>query len=115
VHEFHLLGRSSFKPILPSAKANLCELVQFCLEFLTINVSLVCHELFPKRQSRLQMTDSCNATIDQAIPLLWASSFIVDDAHGLVNVPDVLPHFIIYPLCCQATFILPNPHGLRCP
>jgi hypothetical protein len=27
----------------------------------------------------------------------------------------VLPHFIIHLLCCQATLILPNPHGFCCP
>jgi hypothetical protein len=49
------------------------------------------------------------------IPLLGASALLVDDAHGLGNVWYMLPHFIIYPLCCQATLIMPNPHGFCCP
>ena len=49
--------------------------------------------------------------IDYAIPLLGAGALLVDDAHVLRNLPDALPHFIIYPLCCQATLMLPNPDG----
>jgi len=47
--------------------------------------------------------------------MIGAGSLLVDDAHGLGNLPDALPHFIIHPLCCQATLILPNAHGFRCP
>jgi hypothetical protein len=46
--------------------------------------------------------------------LLVAGALLVDDAHGLGNLPDALPHCIIYPLCCQATLILPNPTGFCC-
>jgi len=115
VHEFPLLSLGLFEPILPSVKANLRELVQCCLEFLTIEVSLVCHVPFSKRPFGLQFTDSSNATIGEEIPLLGAGALSVDDAHGLGNLPDALPHFIIYPLCCQAILILPNPHGFCCP
>jgi len=115
MHGFPLLSRGFFERIIPSANANLHELVQCCLEFLTIVVSLVCHVPFPKRPFTLQFTDSSNATIDKEIPLLGAGALLVDDAHGLGNLPDALPHFIIHPLCCQATLILPNPHGFCCP
>ena len=115
MHEFSLLSRGFFALNLPSAKANLCELVQCCLEFLTIEVSLVCHVLFPKQLFRCQICDSSNATIDWEIPSLGAGSLLVDDAHGRGNLPDALPHLIIYLLCCQATLILTNPHGFCCP
>ena len=52
--------------------------------------------------------------IDYEIPLLGAGALLVDDAHGLGNLPDALPHIIIHPLCCQATLILPNPHCFCC-
>jgi hypothetical protein len=38
-----------------------------------------------------------------------------NDVYGLCNLPDMLPHFIIYPLCCQATLNMPNPHGFGYP
>lgn len=37
------------------------------------------------------------------------------DAPALGHLPDMLPHFIIFPLCCQATHLLPNSHGFCCP
>jgi len=54
VHEFPLLSRCSFEPILPWAKTNLPELVHYCLEYLTIEVCLVCHVSFPKQPFRLR-------------------------------------------------------------
>jgi len=101
--------------MLPSAKANLCKLVQCCLYFLTIEVSVVCHATYSKRTFRRKITDLSNPTINFQIPLLGAGPLFVDDAHGLGNLPDALPHFMIYLLCCQATLILPNPHGFCCP
>jgi len=115
VHKWLILNRGFFEPTLSLVKANLHELVQCCLEFLTMKVSLVCHVPFPKRPSRLQITDSSNATINWKIPSLRAGASLVDDAHGLGNLPDAHPHCIIYPLCCQATIILPNAHGFCCP
>jgi len=115
VHEFLPVSRGCFQPILPSAKANLRELIQCCLEFLTIEESLACHVPFPKRHFRHQMTDLRNATIDWEILSLVAGTLLVDDSHGLGNLPDALPHFVFYPLCCQATLLLPNPHGFCCP
>jgi hypothetical protein len=115
VHKFPPLSWGFFEPNLPSAKAYLHELVQWCLEFLTIEVSLVCHVPFPKWPFALQFPDSSNAMINYEITLLGAGALVVDDAHGLGNLPDVLPHFIIHLLCCQATLILPNPHGFCCP
>jgi len=102
-------------PLLSSANDNLGKLVSGSLEFLTIEVRLVCQVPFPKWCFRLQITDSSNATIDLEIPFLWASSLLVADAHGLGNLPDALPHFIIFPLCYQATLLLANPHGFHCP
>ena len=115
VHECPLLSRVFFEPNLPSVKANLRELVQCCLDFLTIEVGLVCHVPFSKGPFGLQFTNSSNAMIDWEIPLLAAGALLVDEAHGLGNLPDALPHFIIHPLCCQATLILPNPHGICWP
>jgi hypothetical protein len=110
VHEFPLLFRGCFKPILPSATAKLRIHVQCCLGCLTIEVSLVCHFAFLIRPVRLQFTDSSNATIDSEIPLFGAGTLRVDNFHGLGNRPDMLPHYIIYPLCCPATIITPNLH-----
>ena len=53
--------------------------------------------------------------IDYEIPLLGAGALLVDDGHALGNLPDTLPDFIIYPLYCHATLILPNPGGFCCP
>jgi len=50
--------------------------------------------------------------IHYQIPLLGACGLLVDDAHGLGNPPDTLPHLIIYSLCYYPTIILPNPHRL---
>jgi len=61
------------------------------------------------------MTDSSNEVIDQEIPLFGSGALLADDAQGLGNLPDVLLHIIVYRLCCQATVILPNPHGFCCP
>jgi len=44
--------------------------------------------------------------------LLGASALLVADAHRLGNLPDELPHLIIFPLCCLATLLLPNPNGM---
>jgi len=48
VHEFPLLSWGFFEPIPPSAKANMYEIDQSCLEFLSIEVSLVCPVPFEK-------------------------------------------------------------------
>jgi len=99
-----------FKPIHPSLKANLCELVQCCLEFLINEGSLACHVPFPKGPFICQITNSSYATIYLGIPLLRAGAWLVDDGQRWGNLPDALPHSIIYQFCCQAILILPNPH-----
>jgi hypothetical protein len=103
-----------FEPILHVAKANLSELVWCCLEFLTIEVSLIWHVAFSDQRFKFQSTDSHNATIDLDIPLLRAPTLLVADSHGLGNIPDLLPHFMFCPLCCQSTLNLANPHGFCC-
>jgi hypothetical protein len=40
---------------------------------------------------------------------------LVDDAHGMGNLADARPHFIIYPFCCQFTHMLLNRHVFCCP
>jgi len=49
------------------------------------------------------------------LTLLLAGDSLIDAAHGLDNLPELLPHFIFCPFCCQAMLILPNPHHLCCP
>ena len=115
VDQFPGQRRGYFEPILPLAKAILHQLVHCCVEFLTIKVTVVSHVLFPKRPFECQITDSINATIDQGISLLRANALLFDVAQGLANLPEALPHFIIYPLCCQATLIMPSPHGVGWP
>jgi len=77
----------------------------------------------PLRQSRkptvrrihfADVTDWRNWTIDYEIQLLRAGAFHVANAHGLGYGPDALDHFIIYPLCSQATLMMPNLHCVRC-
>ena len=63
-HSFPLRSRGFFKPVLPSAKDTFRELVVCCPEFMTNQVSLVCHVPFPHQPFRLQFTDSSDATID---------------------------------------------------
>jgi len=48
VYKSPLVGRGLVNPILPYAKAILCELIQCCLHFLTIKDSRVRHVPFPK-------------------------------------------------------------------
>jgi hypothetical protein len=114
VHEVTLRTQCIFESILPSVKANLLKVVQCWLVFLITEIGHVCHQPFPKQSFRLQITDSNHVTMDYEIPLLGVSTLLVDDAHELGNLPDTLPHFIIYPLCCQATLLLLNRHGFCC-
>jgi len=76
---------------------------------------LVCHVPCAKRSVRCQVTDLSYTMIDWVIPLLGAGTELVPDAHGLVNLPEALPPFIIFPLNCQATLLLPNLQGFCCP
>ena len=64
LQQFPLRSRDFFDPIHPLAKANLQDLVQCFLEFLTMEISLACHVPLPKRPFRLQFTDWSDATID---------------------------------------------------
>jgi len=59
-----LLGWGFVDPILPSANVILCKLPKCCLEFWTIEDSLVCHVPLPTRLQRCPKTDSSNTTID---------------------------------------------------
>jgi hypothetical protein len=52
--------------------------------------------------------------INQGIPLVGAGTLLGDDAYGLGTLADVLPHFIIYPLCGQTTLIQQNPNAPCC-
>jgi len=113
LHKFPRLSPGFMASILSSVMVNLWELGHCCLEFLTIEVSLVCHVPFPNWPFRRQITELSNATIDQEIQVLGAGVFLVDGSE-LGNLPDVLSHCIICPLCSQATLILPNPHGFCC-
>jgi hypothetical protein len=61
MHEFPLLNWGYFEPILPSLQANHRELVQCCLEFLTIQVGLLSDAPFPKQPSGLRITHSSNS------------------------------------------------------
>ena len=115
VDECLLHSRGFVYPMLPPAKANLPELVQCGLDSLTIEVSLVCQVPIRMQAGRREAPDSSNAMIVKDITLLGPSALYVADAHGLVNHPDTLPHFIIVQWCCQATLLLPNPHGICCP
>jgi len=72
MHEVHFLSRGLVELILPWVKANLRELVQCCLDFVTLEVSLGCHEPFSTRPVWPQITDSGNTTFDFGIPLLGA-------------------------------------------
>jgi len=99
MHQFALPSCGFFEPILVSAKAKVRELVQRCLGFSTIEVSHVSHEPFATQPVIRQITDSSNAMIKSEIPLLGAGASLVDDDHGLGNLPHALPHSIIYPLC----------------
>jgi hypothetical protein len=114
VHMFPLRSQGFVHLILPFPRANLRKILPCCLEFRTIEVSLVCHVLFPKPPYRLQIADSGSTSINKKIPLLGASTLLVDDAQGLGNLTDPLPHFIIYQLFCPATHIMPNCHGFCC-
>jgi len=111
VHKFLLVSWGFFKRIISLVKANIRKFGQCCLEVLTIQVSHVCIVPFSKRPFTLQITDLSNTTIDYKISLLRAGALLVDDAHGLGNFRESLLHFIIHPLCCQATLIMANPHG----
>jgi len=115
VHKFPLLSWGFFMPILPSVKANLHELIQCCLEFLTIGVSFLYHETFPKRPFGRQITDLSNSVINVKIPFLGVGALLVDDSHGLGNLTDTLQHIVIYRLFCPATHILLNAHVFCCP
>jgi len=64
MHKVALCRRDFGEPIIPSAKANLCEVIQCRLEFLTNKVSVVWHVLFPERTVGLQITDSSTTTIE---------------------------------------------------
>jgi len=97
--------------MLPTAKANLPELLYCWLQCLNKEISLRCHGTFWKGPFTRQITDSTNPTMDQVIPLLRASALHISNGHKLVNLSDMLPCWIIYPLGCPATLILPNPHG----
>jgi len=77
----------------------------------SIDVTLVCLVPFGKQPVRGQITDLINPMIDQVIALVVAGTLLVDQALGLGNVPDTLPHLIIRLLRCQGALILPNPHG----
>lgn len=61
------------------------------------------------------VTGSSDATMNWEVPLLGACAYLVTDAHGLGTLPEALPHFIIFPLSCQPTLLLPNPHDFCCP
>jgi len=85
--------------------ANLREHVHCCINILTIEVSVVCHQLCRMRPCRLQNIDLINPMIDWKIPLLMAGALLDHQAHGLGNIPDAVPHFNIFLLYCQATLI----------
>jgi hypothetical protein len=98
-----------------SAHADICELVQCCLAYLTIEVSRVCCVQYPQRSFRRHISNRHNATFDQEIPLLGASVLVVAESYRLGNSPDMLPNLFIFLLRCQVTVSLPSPHGFCCP
>jgi hypothetical protein len=110
-----LLSRGPVNPIHPSVNPIICKLMQWYLEFLTIEVSLVCHVPFSKQHWKCKMSDSSNATINEKIPCLGASVFVCDERNRVGDLSDMLPHFIIYPLYCQASLIPPIPKSLDIP
>ena len=114
MHEIPCPREGLIDHIPPSVTANIHKLIRSSLQFLSFLISLVCYLLCPMRGFRLGITVSNNTTIDKMIPSLLAGVLLVTDTHGLCYLRDMLPHFIISPLCCQATIILPNPHGFSC-
>lgn len=114
IHLCHCVSCGYVEPVLPPVKAYLRELNNCQLDFLIPEVSFIRHLPFSKRPFRGQITDSSNAIINYEIPVFRAGILHLDDAHRLVNLPDALCHFIILLLCCVATLILPNPHGICC-
>jgi len=114
VQKSHLRIPGFVDALLSSAKASLCKLVQRCNEFLKIEDSFVSQVQLPMRPSRHQVTDSSNVTIDSDIPLRRAGTFAIAYVHGLDSVTDMLPHFIMFPLGCEVTLHLWNPHGFCC-
>jgi hypothetical protein len=64
MNKFSLLIAGFINPILPFIMANLRNLVQYYIEFVTIKVSLFCHVPFAKQPFRHQITVSNNTIVD---------------------------------------------------
>jgi hypothetical protein len=98
-----------------SAQAKIGELIECYREFLTTEASHVCNVLFQLEPCRHEISDLGYFTIDCDIQLLGAVDLIIIGTYGLWNLPHMLCRFIIFPLYCQATLLLPKPHGVSHP
>jgi hypothetical protein len=100
--------------IICSVNVNLDQPVKWSIELLSIEDSPVCYVPFPQQSVVCQITDSSKATINQELPLLGAGPKHAVDADRLRSLPDVLPHLIIFPLCCYASLLISNLNCLSC-
>jgi len=113
LHQIPILRPGCFETILPSAKANLREVVQCCLEFLTMEVSHVWYEPVPERSldcwSLIRVTERSiwRAHYSGPVPCLLVT--LMDCAISQTRSLNSLSISCVVkpPLSCQITIVSP--------